>query len=61
VNPADRLGDVGSFAEDDDALPGRDMAFEGTRPSRNARRDWRRDAALQQGLYGHLLKDDHSS
>jgi hypothetical protein len=52
------LGELGSLADDDEAFPGRDMRFEPGRPTANARRDWRNDAAFEISLRGHLLKDD---
>lgn len=59
--PRHELGEIGSLADDDDAFPGRDMWFEGTMPSYNARRDWARDAAFERALRGHLLADDHTT
>ena len=52
------LGEIGSMADDDDAIPGLDVRFEGRNPSWTARRDWARDAAFEKALRGHLLLDD---
>ena len=51
----DRLSDVGSLADDDDAFPGLDVHFYCAHGLEAARRDWARDAEFERALRPELL------